>query len=36
MPSIARPGTNSWVTHEMSEMAVNCWGQWEVRGEFLL
>ena len=33
MPSISRPGTNSWVTHEMMEMAVLCWGQWELNNQ---
>lgn len=33
MPSISRPGSNSWVTHEMAEMALNCWGQWELNNQ---
>jgi len=33
MPSIARPGTNAGVTHEMAEMALNCWGQWELNNQ---
>lgn len=32
MASISRPGSNSWVTHEMAEMSINCWGQVRAGG----
>jgi hypothetical protein len=33
MPGIARPGTNAAYTHEMAEMAINCWAQWELNNQ---
>ena len=33
MPSYFRPGTNPGITHEMAEMSINCFGQWELNNQ---